>query len=119
MNFFTTRNTVLLALVQIIVIVFSVLMAGACLKWYSTFISMEIPITSPWATSVFAEYGFLALLLPVIWVVIALRTLQRDEEAQVPRLLVFLSGIILLLVLLIGAWYAAARPFFDLLLRFN
>ena len=37
MNFFTTRNLVILALVQIGVVTAGVLAAGASAKWYDTF----------------------------------------------------------------------------------
>jgi len=61
-TYFTTRNTVILALVQVGVIVLGVLAAGAAHKWYTTF-NMRLPSS----TILVAEYGFLALVLPLAW----------------------------------------------------
>ena len=113
MDYFTTRNTVIVALVQVGVVVAGVLTAGACLKWFATF-----GLTPPPATTLLAEYGFLALALPVVWAAVTLRILRwRDEsdEADEVKVYAVLSGFVLLLLLLIGVYYAAAGPLLRVL----
>jgi hypothetical protein len=110
MEYFTTRNTVIAALVQVGVIVGGVLAAGACIKWYSTF-----GLTPFRSTTLLAEYGLLALVLPLVWVTIALRAQQRSHRDEEPSIIAFLLGILLLLLLLGAVWYSAARPLFRLL----
>jgi hypothetical protein len=105
MDYFTTRNTVILALVQVGVIVLGVLGAGAAHKWSTTF-----NIRLPSSTIFVAEYGFLALVLPVAWVTVALLSMRRDAESENAKPLVFYSGILLLLVLLLTVGCAGVRP---------
>jgi hypothetical protein len=98
-----------LALTQVGVIVAGALGAGACHKMYTTF-----SLRPPPATALAAEYGFLALALPLAWVVVALESARRGGEYRGLAGWVFPSGIALLLVLLLGAWQAAAWPFLRL-----
>ena len=95
MNYFTTRNTVILGLVQVGIIVLGVLAAGTVCKWHTTF-NMTRPLA---ATIYFADYGFLVLALPLAWVTMALlmqRQKANTEEAN--SLLAFSSGIVVLLL---------------------
>jgi hypothetical protein len=92
-DYFTTRNTVIVALVQVGVIVAGVLAAGACQRWYT-----GANLDPPAAVDVLADYGFVALVLPVAWVVIALRVRQRSEDPFI-RMFAFGSGIGLALLL--------------------
>ena len=105
MEYFTTRNTVILALVQVGVVVLGVLAAGASCKWSTTF-NMRLPSS----TILVAEYGFLALVLPLAWVTVALLTMRRGAESENAKPLVFYSGILLLLVLLLSVGCAGVRP---------
>jgi hypothetical protein len=111
MDYFTTRNTVILALVQVGVIVFGVLTAGAAVKWYTTLIFLRPPT----ATICLAEYGALALVLPVGWLTAALRMKRRGADTDSAQWIIFSSGILLLLVLLLGVVYAAVGPLFRLM----
>jgi hypothetical protein len=62
-----------------------------------------------------SEYGFLALVLPVAWAVLALSALCRRDPSERNGWLVVTTGIALLLLCLYGAWYAAAGPLLRLL----
>src|SRR5689334_10213544 len=107
--YFTIRNTAILALVQIGVIVAGVLGAGACHKWYTTF-----GLRTPAATALVCEYGFVALVLPVVWIVVALEALRR-EDAEEFRVAAFCAGILLLVLLVVGVIHTAAQPLLRLL----
>jgi hypothetical protein len=109
MEYFTKRNTAILALVQGGVLVAGVLAACVDHKWYTV-----ANVRPPTPTALLAEYGFLALVLPLVWVTIALRVQQRNEDAD-SKALVFGSGILLLLLLLLGIGYAVVLPFVRLM----
>jgi hypothetical protein len=109
-EYFTLRNTAILGLAQVGVIVAGVLAAGACHKWYATF-----GLRPPSSTALLAEYGFLALVLPVVWVMMAVQALRRTTNPGALQWLAFPSGIVLLLVLLLGIGYAVVQPFLRLL----
>ena len=111
MDYFMTRNAVILALVQVGVIVFGVLTAGAAAKWHTTQTFLRVPP----ATTFLAEYGFVALALPVAWVTTAVRVKQRDGESERSKLFIFSSGVVLLLVLLLVVVYAAVGPLFRVM----
>jgi hypothetical protein len=103
-EYFTVRNTVILALTQVGVLVAGVLTAGACQKWKATF---HFPAHR--GTELLAEYGFLALVLPLAWAAAALYLLRRSEDPGAAGVTAFSSGV-LLLVLLLGVVYAAVAP---------
>ena len=67
MNFYTTRNLVILALVQIIVITLGVLAAGTCWKCMTQF-NMVGPLRE---LELICDFGWLAFALPIIWVTLA------------------------------------------------
>jgi hypothetical protein len=110
MNFFTTRNLVILALTQTGVIVAGILAAGACHRWYS-----QSAFAPPSGVTILSEYGFLALAFPLAWIVAALAIRQRHPETAVAGVVVFLAGFFLVLLLLLGIWYAVVHPWLRLL----
>jgi hypothetical protein len=114
MEFFTVRNTVLVALAQVGVIVAGVLGAGACHKWFTTFNLRPPPVTT-----LLADYGYVALLLPLAWVGAALWLPRRSDEPEDARRLALFCGILLLLLLLLAVGYAAVSPFFRLIGSFD
>jgi hypothetical protein len=109
MNYFTVRNTVILGLVQIIVIVVGVL--GACVahKWFVPW-NVKLP---QWTIFV-ADYGIFALILPVIWVAWALLVLRREDESGY-HVLAVVAGILLLVGLLVVTFNAAVVPFVGII----
>src|SRR4051794_35229468 len=76
-EFFTLRNTAIMGLVQVGMIVAGVLGAGAVYKWYTS-----VGLTPPSQTALLSEYGFLALVLPVAWTAWALYALYRWESSE-------------------------------------
>jgi hypothetical protein len=108
MEYFTKRNTVILGLVQGGVVGAGVLAAGVYLKWCA--MGNARPSALP---GLLAEYGVLALVVPLAWVAIAL-WMQRNEDPEV-KVLAFASGILLVLLLLVGVVYATVVPFVRLM----
>jgi hypothetical protein len=108
--YFTLRNTAIMGLVQVGVIVAGVLAAGACHKWYTT-----LGLRPPSSTALLAEYGFLALVLPVVWVTMAVQALRRTTDPGALQWLAFSSGFVLVLLLLLVIGHAAVQPFLRLL----
>jgi hypothetical protein len=104
-EYFTVRNTVILALTQVGVIVAGVLTAGACQKWNATL--FHFPARRD--TELLAEYGFLALVLPLAWAA-ALYLLRQSEDPGAAGVTAFSSGVLLLVLLLLGVVYAAVAP---------
>jgi hypothetical protein len=104
-EYFTARNTVILALVQEGVNTLGVLTAGLNYKWHST-----SQVSVPTQTEAFCVFGPIALILPLIWVIYAYRILQRDNSTEAARIVAVASGVLLLFSLLGVVWYAAIAP---------
>jgi hypothetical protein len=102
MDYFTVRNTVILALVQVGVITTGVLAAGATRKWYTSF-RMSLPQTTIWL----AEYGWLAMVLPLLWVTVALVILNDKGSSDERRLGAVFGGVALLIFLLAAVFFYA------------
>ncbi|MDB6023993.1 MAG: hypothetical protein JWM68_216 [Verrucomicrobiales bacterium] len=102
---FTTRNAVLVALVQVAIIVLGVLAAGLSYKWWAF---QELPL--PGTTWLLINYGIAFLTLPVLWIGsvmwLRLSAVLSDELKG----LTFLSGFILILMLLILIGHAVFAP---------
>ena len=105
MDFFSKKNAVLLALVQVVFIALGVLSAGCCHKWYVT-CSLRPPVE----TVVWADFGPLTLIVPLAWVFTALRVQQRNDDTRGLMFLIYLVGIFVLLLSLFMTWEAAVRP---------
>jgi hypothetical protein len=89
MTFHTKRNTVILALVQIGVIVSGVLAAGANHKWHA----MLAPRQN-WAAEadLVADYGWLLMPVPLLWVIWVWRLQSRNDEPVIAGLWVAGTG---------------------------
>jgi len=102
----TYKNIAILGLTQIGVVVFGVLGAGATYKLDATF-----GVTQTSATKFATEYGFLFLALPSAWIVVAMIVQHRlENEDDGPEVLTALTGVIVLLLLIVGAVAAAVAP---------
>lgn len=99
MEYFTARNTVILALFQEGVITLGVLAAGLAFKSYSL---SGLPV--PASTSIATDYGWVLLILPLVWVIFAYRTLERPDSTPRARFVAVTSGVAFLGLLLVGAW---------------
>jgi hypothetical protein len=113
-EFFTTRNLVILALFQIGTIVAGVLGAGAAIKWHWEVNFNPSPDYLYWPR-VIADYGFALLLLPLIWAVIALRTIRRPGSSDASRIVSVASGFLLLFVLIVCLWNVSLGQVFRLI----
>ena len=113
MNFYTTRNLVILALVQIIVITLGVLAAGTCVKCMTQF-NM---VGSRRELEFICDFGWLALALPIAWVALALWEFRRDTGDDGRKLWYVLAGVLLLAMLIYGSWHYAISPWVRMMMR--
>ena len=109
MGYFTLRNTTLLALFQIGVIVAGVLAAGAACKWWE-----QTNMAPPRSVVLISEYGWLALLVPLTWIVVTLVLQRRAGDEGVAALIAYLSGLFVLLLLLVSVSYLVIGPGFRM-----
>ena len=109
MGYFTVRNTTIMALVQVGLIVAGVLGAGAAHKRYTMG-----GVSPPRSMALLSERGYFALILPLIWVGLAIVAFRRSQEDEFYPLLAVCSGILLILLFLIGFWFGAAAPMIRL-----
>jgi hypothetical protein len=111
-EYFTARNTAILALTQVGVIVAGVLGAGATQKLFAQFNAR-----TGWWTDFVASWGFLALALPIVWAALALWLLLRGEDHEAARFVTFWSGVLVVALLLLVIVRSSAGPllwFFSL-----
>ena len=111
MNFYTTRNLVILALVQIVVITLGVLAAGTCVKWMAQF-NMVGPSRE---LELICDFGWLALALPIVWVTLALWEFRRETEDDTRKVWYVLAGVLLLALLIYGSWHYSVGPWVRLM----
>lgn len=109
MDFFSKRNAVILALTQVVVIALGVLSAGCCHKWYTT-----CSLRPPTETTLWADYGPLAMMVPLAWVVTALRVQQQKDDTRGVLFLVYCAGVLGLFLGLVIAWQAGLGPLLHL-----
>ena len=101
---FTIRNAVLIALVQVAIIVTRVLAAGISHKWWAT-PGIQLPQT----TLFLINYGVVLLSAPVVWIALALR-LRISHLPDSVKSIAFLSGFLLILILLVLIGHAVITP---------
>ena len=100
MNFFTARNLVILALVQMGVVTAGILAAGAYVKWMT-----EFHLCGPLRElELICDFGWIALLLPIAWASVALWEFRRDTDDDSRKVVVLIAGSLLLAVLMYGSW---------------
>ncbi len=109
MNYFTRRNVAILALLQIGVIVFGVLAAGVTLKYHAEFKVFDADSARLWV-----NYGWFALPLPIIWVILAAYILAGEEWSDRIKLCAFFSGVVLLAILVVMVWTSIGRHWVGL-----
>jgi hypothetical protein len=111
-DYFTVRNLVILALVQVGIVGAGVLGAGAAHKWYT-----ELPniIPVPLPCRLLAEFGWLGLVLPVAWLSVAVWVFARPSATERARVIAVATGFLLVILLLLACWFGAVSPWFRLL----
>lgn len=102
---FTVRNTVILAVMQVGVIVAGTLGAGVCHKLAFLW---EEPMPG-WA-ALFYSYGVLGFIIPLAWGTFALIVERQTKLTDDFKDTVFLSGILILVLLIFLVIYADIGP---------
>jgi len=102
---FTIRNTVIVALMQVGIIVAGVLAAGLCHRLW-TVNGMPMPLPA----AILYNYGVLWFAIPLGWSVIALVLRDRPGISDDVKSLVFLIGVLLVLLLGLFVIYADITP---------
>lgn len=105
----TYKNITYLGLIQVGVVVAGVLATGVTFKSIDTF-----GMAMPYWTRIGLGYGFFMLAVPVIWITVALIVQYRDQTGDAPEAVTYLSGVVVLLLLLVCAFQAAASPWVRL-----
>ena len=101
MNFFTARNLVILALVQIGVVTAGVLAAGVSVKWMT-----EFHLCGPLRELEFiCDFGWIALLLPIAWATVALWEFRRETDDDSRKVAILVAGLLLLVLLTYAGWH--------------
>jgi hypothetical protein len=106
---FSIRNTVIVALMQIGVIVAGVLAAGI---WHK--LSTSDGLNMPAKAAILYNHGAIGFLIPIIWAAFTLILLNRPEIADEIKASSFWFGVFLLLLLIGFVWQADVAPFFNL-----
>lgn len=105
---FTTKNAVMVALMQIWAIVGGVLAAGVVQRVWK---SSELPV--PGSVIALTSYGIVALAGPLVWIGAAAWVRQREDISDRAKSAVFALGILMLLVILASVGYAVISPWFH------
>jgi len=92
---FTILNAARLALMQVGVLTLGVLGAGLHRK-FDTMSGWQPPPL----IQVLTDYGFISLVIPLVWITVAARV-HRMEVSEAAKNVVFLSGVVLVAVLII------------------
>jgi hypothetical protein len=106
----TTRNLVIVALLQVGVIVGGVLAAVTSRRWHA--VLGHLPPSQ--AAAFLADYGFLLLVVPAVWIALALWVRTRSDDAQGPSRIAFWTGIGILALLVIFVVRTVIVPMFGL-----
>ena len=116
MNFFTARNLVILALIQIGVVTLGVLTlgvlaAGAYVKWMT-----EFHLCGPLRElELICDFGWIALLVPIAWASIALWEFRRETDDDSRTVLVVYAGVLLLALLIYASRHYSVGPWVRLM----
>jgi hypothetical protein len=106
-EYYTTRNLVILALTQAGTLVASVLAAGAAYKWHTQLPTREPP---PLPCRLLSDFGWLGLILPVVWFVVAYWVFLRRGESAPARIGAVAAGVVLVALFLLAGWFGAVSP---------
>lgn len=100
------KNIAILGLLQVGVVVAGVLGTGILHKCSKEF---GIQLTQP---TKFAggDYGVIVVIVPLIWITVAMAVQSRNDTEDYPEALTFASGVLVLFLLLFGAFVVAILP---------
>lgn len=112
MDYFTSRNLVILALLQVGILVASVLGAGVTYKWYHNDASGLFAV--PWLCRCLMEFGWLGLVLPPAWLMATLWLLGRPHTSMRVPLCAVAAGFLLTILFLLLGWFGAVQPWLRL-----
>ena len=104
------RNTVVVALLQVGVIVVAVLAAGLCHRvWATSGLALPAPV------ALLYSYGVAGLLIPLSWAAGAAALQIRSGVSEDLRVLTFWLGVLILIALAIFVLYADVSPWLTFL----
>ncbi len=110
MQVFTTNNAVVVALLQVGVILSGVLFAGVGGRIYEDH-GLPIPTLTAWSI----HSGLALLGVPLVWTYCALRVRRNAQSSDSRKAGAFVSGLVLVGLLLALAFYAGMRPTYQIL----
>jgi len=104
------RNTVVLAIMQVGVIVAGVLAAGLCHK-ILTFNNLPVPSL----VTMLCSYGVAGFFIPLAWSLGAIMLQLRADVSEDVKTLIFWMGIFVLIALVAFVLYADVPPLFRVM----
>jgi hypothetical protein len=99
------RNTVIVAIMQVGVIVAAVLAAGICHRVWTT---SNVPV--PPLIALLYDHGIGWLMIPMVWITGAAILHSRPGASDDVRTLMFWLGVLVLIALTVFALYADVSP---------
>lgn len=99
------RNTVVVAILQVGVVVAGVLAAGVCHRVWTSH-----DWAPPALVALLCHYGIAGLLIPMAWAAGAIVLQTRAGVSEDVRVLTFWLGVLALMVLVVFAAYADVSP---------
>src|SRR5580698_1955552 len=98
---YSFRNTVIVAVMQIGVIVAGVLAAGL---WHKTWSGANLAM--PFPAAMLYSYGIAGFSIPLAWSILTLILIPRPEISDEAKDLMFWSGVLVLVSLVVFVLYA-------------
>lgn len=106
----SVKNTVLVAIMQVGVIVAGILAAGLVFKAWT---HMNAPLPLP--AAILVNYGVLGFIIPMIWSIVALWLQNRSEISDDLKNVFFWFGVLILLALGFFVLYADVTPWIRIM----
>ena len=102
-----TKDSVRVAIIQVVIIVFGVLGTGATQHWWAL-LKKPVPAFQQWVM----DWGLVLFILPLGWILWYLRVLRREGTSEELKRLAFQVGL-MLAVMLVFLFVASSMAVFG------
>lgn len=101
-----TKNSVRVAIAQVVIVVFGVLGTGATQHWWAL-MNRPVPGFPQWVI----DWGWTFLVIPIAWILWYLKVLRTEDTSEEFKRLVFQIGLMIIAVLLVFFLASALNVF--------